>query len=88
MGNKTIFELTTATGRSVNTTAEHPYLTIINDKQKCNEYINNGFNNHIPESWTQENSCLRWVEVRELSVGTEIAVPKTNDELTRSYSVS
>jgi hypothetical protein len=75
MGNKTIFELKTESGRAVNTTAEHPYLTIIHSKAKCDEYLNNEFNNDIPESYTSQDSCLRWVEVGELRQKDKIAVP-------------
>ena len=62
-------------GRAINTIGNHPYLTIIKDNEKCDEYLKNGFNNNIPQSYTQEKNCLRWVEVAELKKSSKITVP-------------
>ena len=66
-------------GRAINTIGNHPYLTIIKDNEKCDEYLKNGFNNNIPQSYTQEKNCLRWVQVAQLSKADKIAVPTINN---------
>jgi len=38
MGNKTVYELRTESGRSINTTSNHPYLVKLYSKEECDKY--------------------------------------------------
>jgi len=67
MGNKTIYELTTVSGRAVNTTATHPYLVKLYSKELCDKYAgdvwnkkdainkNNTFNNNSVKNENEFN---------------------------------
>ncbi|MBI2507770.1 hypothetical protein HYV89_02345, partial [Candidatus Woesearchaeota archaeon] len=79
MGFKPIYELTTESGSSVNTTSTHPYLVKINSKEKCEEYSDNVWNKNNPESYDNEDYCLRWVSVKDLKEGDEIAAQKDQE---------
>ncbi len=148
-GVKPIYEMVTESGKAINTTAEHPYLVKLYDKESCDKYAGNvwnkeyksdnsfvsvsptspngqevgdteadNYNNnnkHINADIYDNNKyvikgydeivinedfqdkdvsninnnlannkekgyCTRWVEVRDLKEGDEIAVPKINDD--------
>ena len=64
----------TCSSKSVNTTATHPYLAVIENKEKCEEYSDNIWNKNNPKDYDQEDYCLRWVSVKDLKEGMEIAV--------------
>ncbi|MBU0649475.1 hypothetical protein KJ969_05275, partial [Patescibacteria group bacterium] len=69
MGIKPVFRLTTASGRSIRTTGNHPYL--VKDAGSRSLQAANGV--------TQAKACgysSRWVKVSELNVGEKIAVPR------------
>ena len=77
MGNKTIYELTTESGRAVNTTGNHPYLVKLYSKGECDKYIDDVWNKDSDKNEFEEKGyCTRWVEVSELKEGMEIGVPK------------
>ena len=81
MGNKTVYELKTASGRSVNTTATHPYLVKLYSKEECGEYANTVWNkNHSIDEFEDNGYCTRWVEVKYLQEGMEIATPILENE--------
>jgi len=81
-GIKLIYEMTTKSGRAINTMAEHPYLTKISNKDKCEQLAGNVWNkekgndNKFDED---KGYCTRWIEVRELNEEDEIAVPELDD---------
>src|SRR3989344_4781283 len=87
MGFKQIYELTTSSGKSVNTTATHPYLAKIESKEKCSEYADNVWNKNNPESYNQKDYCLRWVSVKDLKEGNEIATQDKEETRDRTESV-
>ena len=79
MGTKTVYKLTTASGRSIKTTANHPYLVRkrimdggwwIMDGRGAQSTI------HYPQSTIQQ-----WLKVSKLKVGDEVAVAKDNTRL-------
>src|SRR3989344_1744070 len=80
-GIKPTFEMETEDGRSINTTAEHPYLVKLYDKESCNKYADTFWNkidkkeNEDLNKFDENGYCTRWVEVSELKEGMEIAVP-------------
>ena len=85
MGNKTVFELKTESGRSINTTSNHPYLVKLYSKGECNRYADDVCNIDADRNEFEEKGyCLRWVDVSELKEGMEVAVPKTESD----YSIS
>jgi len=71
-GIKPIYEMATEDGRVINTTAEHPYLVKLYDKELCDKYAGNVWNKEAGEF---NGYCIRWVEVRDLKEDIEIAVP-------------
>ena len=70
MGTKPVYEVTTSSGKQINTTATHPYLVKLIDKQQCEQYENNIWNKQYDE-FTGEY-CTRWIEVDELEEGMEV----------------
>ncbi len=72
MGIKPVFRVTTASGRVINTTSNHPYLTKIYDKETCDKYAYDVWNKN-PDNF--DSYCTRWVRVSEIMEGTKIAVP-------------
>ena len=74
-GIKPIYEMATEDGRAINTTAEHPYLAKLYNKEDCDNFAGNVWNKEADDF---NGYCTRWVEVRDLSEGIEIAVPKSN----------
>ena len=85
-GVKLTYELTTKTGRSINTTAEHPYLAELYNKGECDKYASNIWNKEADNNEFEQNGyCTRWVQVSELSAGVEIAVPITNNQESNNY---
>ncbi|OGX04962.1 MAG: hypothetical protein A3G87_06255 [Omnitrophica bacterium RIFCSPLOWO2_12_FULL_50_11] len=63
MGIKPVYRLTTASGRSIKTTANHPYLVKAEGGRRKAE----------------GKSASRWIKVSELKVGDQIAVPKDQE---------
>ncbi|MEK6984155.1 MAG: LamG-like jellyroll fold domain-containing protein, partial [Nanoarchaeota archaeon] len=98
MGNKTVYELTTESGRAVNTTSNHPYLVKLYSKDECDKYSKSYWNkkdeniNYISnlnndvsiDEFEQKGYCTRWIEVSELKKEMEIAVPHNPSSLTKS----
>ena len=75
-GIKPIYEMTTEDGRAINTTAEHPYLAILKDKELCDKYLDNGFNSQYTKNdYLEGYGCFRWVEAKNLNNADEIIVP-------------
>jgi len=72
-GVKPIYEMATEDGRAINTTAEHPYLVVLDSKEECDKYAGDVWNKEADEF---DEYCTRWVEVNYLTDGNEIAVPK------------
>lgn len=80
-GVKLTYELTTKTGRAINTTGEHPYFVILKDKELCDKYLGNGFNNqYSKDDYLDEYGCFRWVEAKYLNNADEIIVPLKSDD--------
>ena len=75
MGVKPVFKLTTASGRFIKTTGNHPYLVKLGSWEAGKLEIQPS-SNIQPYSYTQ-SSC-EWRKVCELNVGNEIAVPKND----------
>ncbi|MFH1641354.1 MAG: LamG-like jellyroll fold domain-containing protein, partial [Nanoarchaeota archaeon] len=76
MGTKPIYELTTNSGRSVNTTGNHPYLVKLYSEEECDYYAGDVWNGEYDEF---KEYCTRWVRVSELDDGMEAAVPELKD---------
>jgi len=76
-GVKLTYELTTKTGRAINTTGEHPYLVKLYSKEECDKYAGNVWNKGADEF---NEYCTRWVEVSELNENDYIAVQKIEVE--------
>ena len=64
MGVKPVYRLTTASGRSIKTTANHPYLVKVNGR---------GWKDEGRKG--KKEGKTAWVKVSELNMGDEIAVP-------------
>ncbi len=75
MGVKPVYRLTTSSGRSIKTTANHPYL-IRNQKPVTS-------NQNLV---TPERSESKWVKVSELRAGEEIAVPRNENLCAINFS--
>jgi len=80
MGKKPIYELSTESGKSINTTAEHPYLVKVYDEKKCSELSGNVWNNNYNEKFNGE-FCTRWISVDNLEEGMEISVQNNLESL-------
>ncbi|MFH1152112.1 MAG: hypothetical protein V1788_03250 [Nanoarchaeota archaeon] len=78
MRRKPIYELTTESGKSINTTAEHPYLVKLYSEEDCKKHEGNVWNKEYNKF--DGKSCERWVSVSELEEGEGIAVQKLDDE--------
>jgi len=76
-GVKLTYELTTKTGRAVNTTREHPYLAKLYEQELCDKYDDNVWNKEADEF--NNGYCTRWVEVMDLGEDDYIAVPADKD---------
>jgi hypothetical protein len=80
MGVKPVFKLTTASGRSIKTTANHPYLVQITPLRNTNIAQGSGLRVQQGSSelsaLSSERSC--WLKVSEIHVGQKIAVPQRN----------
>ncbi|PIW68831.1 MAG: hypothetical protein COW10_00410, partial [Candidatus Omnitrophica bacterium CG12_big_fil_rev_8_21_14_0_65_42_8] len=70
MGVKPVFKLTTASGRFIKTTGNHPYLVKKDHGSWMMDDENPRSTIHDPKS--------EWRKVSELNVGDEIAVPKND----------
>ena len=55
-GIKPIYEMATEDGRAINTTAEHPYLAKLYDKELCDKYAGNVWNKNIDENEFEQKS--------------------------------
>ncbi|MFH1642807.1 MAG: LamG-like jellyroll fold domain-containing protein, partial [Nanoarchaeota archaeon] len=77
MGTKPIYELTTASGRSVNTTGNHPYLVRLYSEEECDYYAGDVWNKKYDEF---DEYCTRWVRVSELNEDMEVAVPELDQD--------
>jgi len=85
MGNKTIFSMATADGRSINTTGNHPYLVKLYSKEECDRFADSVWNkDDNAVDWNGEY-CLRWVEVKYLTEGMEIGVVDKEKIKIKSY---
>ncbi len=87
MGNRTVFEVMTESGRAINTTSNHPYLVKLHSKEDCYKYIDDVWNKDYQKNSSSDMNffvdyCTRWVEVSKLKEGMEVAVPKIKE----SYS--
>jgi len=76
-GIKPIYEMTTEDWRSINTTAEHSYLIKLYEQELCDKDNGNVWNKEADEF---NQYCTRRIEVRDLSEGTEIAVPRIEEK--------
>ena len=76
-GIRPIYEMATEDGRAINTTAEHPYLAKLYDKELCDKYAGNVWNKE-PDEFSEY--CTRWVETGNLRRGMEIAVPQIEEK--------
>jgi len=75
MGVKPVYRLTTASGRSIKTTANHPYLVRNQKPEYRNQkksFLVSGYCNLV----TPERSEGKWVKVSGLTAGDEIACPR------------
>ena len=80
-GIKPIYEMKTEDGRAINTTAEHPYLAKLYEKELCDKYDDNVWNKDSDNNeFNEKGYCARWVEVRDLEEGNYIAAPKIEDD--------
>ncbi|MFH1642594.1 MAG: LamG-like jellyroll fold domain-containing protein, partial [Nanoarchaeota archaeon] len=78
MGTKPIYELKTASKRSINTTGNHPYLVKLYEKEKCDYYAGDVWNKEY--NYFENGYCTRWVRVSELKENMEVAVPKNTKQ--------
>src|SRR3989338_7418498 len=76
MGNKTIFEVKTESGRAINTTAEHPYFVKLTD---FNDLIGDDLN--LPSS-------LNSIKNPSKSAGLDLFLSKTEKDSTKASGLS
>jgi hypothetical protein len=69
MGVKPVYKLTTASGRSIKTTANHPYLV----SGLAGERVS-GLTRKLANPQIGKHTNQRWTKVSELKVGDEVAV--------------
>lgn len=83
MGVKPVYKLTTASGRSIKTTANHPYLVRVEGERQNtgNWELEPGNVQQETGDRRLESGDSRWVKVSELNVGDEIGVARTNIKL-------
>lgn len=72
MGKKPIYELVTESGKSINTTKEHPYLGKLYDEEGCVQYEGDVWNKEFDDF--NGESCTRWISVLKLREGMEIGI--------------
>ena len=63
-GIKPIRELKTISGRSINTTTEHPYLVKLHDKELCDKYAGNIWNKEAGVPLQKNLESRNWKRVR------------------------
>ena len=85
-GVKLTYELTTKTGKAINTTQEHPYLAKLYEQELCDKYAGSVWNKDADNNeFEQKSYCTRWVEVRDLEENDYIAVPKSEHSERQDY---
>lgn len=85
-GIKPIYMMRTESGKTINTTAEHPYFVKLYNKKECDEYAGDIWNKEY-DKFNEEKGCTRWVRVDELDEGNEIAINGMKDYKALSISL-
>ncbi|MCF7910500.1 SUMF1/EgtB/PvdO family nonheme iron enzyme, partial [Candidatus Pacearchaeota archaeon] len=76
MGTKPIYQLTTESGKSINTTKKHPYLVKLYSESECEKYESDVWNEDFDEF--DGEFCTRWISVGELREGMKIKIYEDN----------